>query len=122
MATTAKIAKRNAEAEARINDSVSALAKHFGVEIETQNVRVRDLEARRTYRKESLADALERIANAAGTPTEASKELLPEDFPARELLQGADLTLPEVQKMSREDLLSIKGIGEKTADAILNYK
>jgi hypothetical protein len=46
---------------------------------------------------------------------------LPENFPARDVLVAAGINLETVASLDREALLGIKGIGEKTADLILDY-
>ena len=65
MATQSVINKRQAEAEARINSGVSALADKFGIEIGATNYPVRDAEMRRVIGMENLASALNQIVEAA---------------------------------------------------------
>lgn len=45
----------------------------------------------------------------------------PDDFPMAQVLHGLGVKFADVQKMSREELINLKGIGEKSADAILVY-
>lgn len=78
----------------------------------------------------------DRFVNANGEEVDASKagemkaaesgaplgpDELPADFPGREALAEAKLTTyAAVRPLSRDLLIELKGIGEKTADAILD--
>jgi hypothetical protein len=46
----------------------------------------------------------------------------PEDFPGREAFAAAKLTREEVDALDRDGLIAVKGIGEKTADAIIEAR
>jgi len=50
---------------------------------------------------------------------EESESGFPEEFPAVEQLAAAGLSYEDVRLLNREQLIDIKGIGGKTADAIL---
>lgn len=45
----------------------------------------------------------------------------PENFPSAALLAGAGLTHEEAILLDREQLMEINGVGEKSADAILEF-
>lgn len=45
----------------------------------------------------------------------------PEDFPGREVLIENNISIDTAKSSTKEQLVALKGIGEKTADAILEY-
>lgn len=57
----------------------------------------------------------------ANSNKEDSDEEFPSDFPARSKFIKADKTFAEVKTLSREKLLEIDGIADKTADDVLSY-
>lgn len=74
------------------------------VDAEGKEIAEKDLPAR--FRKAVSAPALETD--------------LPEDFPGRkELIAGGLVELETVKTKTRDELIALKGIGEKTADEIL---
>ncbi|HUF02796.1 MAG TPA: hypothetical protein VMM38_01330 [Aridibacter sp.] len=46
---------------------------------------------------------------------------LPEDLPGREAFEAEGLSFDQVKKLSPEDLVAVKGIGEKTAESLAEY-
>lgn len=59
---------------------------------------------------------------AAAAAPEKVKPGLPEDFPMRHVFQKLGLdSVEEIQAKSREDLIALDGIADKTADKILAY-
>jgi hypothetical protein len=54
------------------------------------------------------------------SPTQPTTDL-PETFPMREILRGENLQLADVVQLDREALLKIPGIGEKSADKIIQF-
>lgn len=122
MATEAAVAKRRAEAESGIEKSVSALAENYGIEPGDRTVSgVRDLELRRVMQLEKLAAVLAEIVTAARSYSAADNDF-PEDFPARTKLINLGVSYGEIKTLSREKLIELDGIAEKTADDILSYE
>jgi hypothetical protein len=66
-------------------------------------------------------DLPSKFRSAASTPVASTVESdLPDDFPGRKELIAAGITELSVAKSkSRDELIAIRGIGEKTADEIL---
>lgn len=56
-----------------------------------------------------------------GTQSEETETDYPEDFPAADVLTELGITHEEVLLLTREQLIDLKGIGPKTADAILAF-
>jgi hypothetical protein len=54
-------------------------------------------------------------------PPEQFETDLPEKFPGREILRGLELNLADVRALDRGGLIDLVGIGEKTADRILEF-
>ena len=50
-----------------------------------------------------------------------SDDQFPDDFPRRELFAGQEFSLETLRGFDRDQLIALPGIGEKTADAILEY-
>ncbi len=53
--------------------------------------------------------------------TPAATDGFPEDLPGRNVLIRENLTIEAVKEYTREQLIALDGIGEKTADAIIAY-
>lgn len=63
----------------------------------------------------------EDTAGGGSQPAGSETGEFPDDFPMAQVLHGLGLKYEEVSKMNRDDLIALKGIGEKSADAILAY-
>lgn len=45
----------------------------------------------------------------------------PDDFPMAQILHGLNIKFEDAAKMTREELIGLEGIGDKSADKILAY-
>lgn len=57
-----------------------------------------------------------------GQESPESLESYPEEFPSAEVLAGAGFSYEEALLLDRDQLIEIKGIGPKSADAILEWE
>jgi hypothetical protein len=75
----------------------------------------------RPYKSQAEADALGvTAAPAKGEAPKPDPDALPEGFPGHKVLtEAGHTTFTAVRGLSRDDLIALDGIGEKTADAIL---
>lgn len=64
---------------------------------------------------------LEGASKPAEQPAELPPTAFPDEFPARAKFENLGKSFDEVKAMSREDLIALEGIGEKTADDVLAY-
>lgn len=62
----------------------------------------------------------EASSEAGGSPAFPA-DAFPDDFPRREIFTGQELSLGDLRGKSREDLIALPGVGEKTAEMILEY-
>lgn len=46
---------------------------------------------------------------------------LPDEFPSRDVFVGVGLSLEQIKSLDKTGLLELKGVGEKTADAVLTF-
>lgn len=60
-------------------------------------------------------------ASASDKATESLAAGYPEGFPSADALAAAGLSFEEVKLLNRDQLVALKGIGGKTADAILEH-
>lgn len=78
-------------------------------------------------KQEDLAFLLnQNLFNVVSADSEAvetvATEGLPEDFPMRHVFEREGFkSVAEIQNKTRDELIAIDGIGEKTADAALHY-
>lgn len=73
-------------------------------------------------RAKDEADREEWLKKAAEEAGKGKSEGLPEDFPMRHVFEGLGFNSVEaIQGKSRDELIALNGIGEKSADAVLAY-
>lgn len=65
----------------------------------------------------NLGEAKEGESDESGDDSD-----LPEDFPGRDVFVGLGMNRESVAALDHEGLVALKGIGAKTADAVLGYK
>lgn len=60
------------------------------------------------------------ISGGSAKKTENESDL-PEDLPGRDIFNKLDMSADQVSGMEKDQLVELKGIGEKTADAVVEY-
>lgn len=112
-----------------VQKDLDALQKQQAKELLEREEKKRQEKAEKDGNPQEVTEKVQVTVNPTGamfagaiplTPPPPESDL-PEDFPGRKALIAAEIGFETAKAMSREDLLKIAGIGEATADAILNF-
>jgi hypothetical protein len=93
-----------------------------GKEVEMPDADARKLGIHPDQLKKAAASGTTTDTEDGGGGGDTDPDAIPDDFPGAASLRKADFNMQDVREATREDLLALDGIGEATADKILEAR